>query len=306
MKSAKRFLIVCFTALWGAAVLDTAQAEPRLVGLITDYQPRVSADNTSAIEINRNAKRLPVRDHELLYEGDVIAFGDRADAKAFVKVMTDAETEVILHRGDKIPSRGSAILQTLFPRLVAVSRWVKLGTSTEGSDPVNAISRDPGGELSSIVALPNHRGKLIISDDDNLPLWIGWSGGMPPFTVSVGPSGEAAANTVICESTPQETCVREAELNLKASGSKAIQLTVKSANGMSWTETVERAPLPSTPAFSEGRQLEKLGPFLNATELLDKGRGTYVLESARELAAIARDYPAARTILDNIREGQIP
>lgn len=282
-----------------------AHADATLVGIVTDYQPRAAVGAAPTIHIKRGSKLVPVREHEIIYEGDVFVFDEAAGPKAFVKALVDAKTEVTLDRQHtSVSTDGWPMLQIFLPRIIAASRWIYSGAS-EHAQPTNAISRELEEE-ADITVMPRLRGQLLLWDRGGLPLWIGWSGGKPPFKVIATEDGAPQAEVVVCKDVREDACVREAEIQIAGSGASPIQLTVKSANGMSWTNTIERRPAPADANSAKDADLGKLGSFLRAAELLDKGQGEYTLESARELAAISKDYPAARAILNRIRDGEMP
>jgi hypothetical protein len=146
----------------------------------------------------------------------------------------------------------------------------------------------------------------LISEDGRLPLWLGWTGGSPPFKVTATNAAKVVAELRVCPGAVAAACKREALVPGLGDGAQPIQVMVKDANGLTWSAIIVRAAVETKLVEGDMPSLGELGSFLHATELLERGRGEYVLESARELAAISHRYPAARALLDRIRDGQVP
>lgn len=288
------------------AVTAVAQSQP--AGVVVDYQPRTTAAGMPAIHIKRGANLYPVREHEVIYDGDEFVFTTGGGSEPFVTALIDAKTQIKLNPNNPtMPKHSWPDLQKVLPKLVAAYRWINSGRSSEGGVPRSAVSRGLVEDaMPPIAVLPRYGGKLLISDDGRRPLWLGWSGGTPPFKVRATNAGKVVAELQVCPGPADAACTREALLPGLGNGAEPIELMVKDANELSWSATVARAAVEADGGEADTASLGELGSFLHATELLDRGRGEYVLESARELAAISHRYPAARALLDQIRDGQIP
>jgi hypothetical protein len=153
--------------------------------------------------------------------------------------------------------------------------------------------------------LSDSRGTLIISDSSRDPLWLGWEGGSPPFTLTASSRGKLLVKSAICEKAADKACKREGIVDVNGAEGD-IELSLASSDGKSWTHEIKRNPIAWTGDLADVSAAGKLGRFLRATDLLDRGHGQYVLESARELAAIAPSFPPARILLDQIRDGKLP
>jgi hypothetical protein len=301
-----------FALLWIAAMAtlisagSSAIAAPKLVGVVIDYSPRGKISGKAAIAIKREGKLYPVREQEIIYEGDSFVFDPAGGAGAFVRALVDARNEVRFDPHNvQVPSQRWPFLQTLFPKLLTAYRWVNDTTSSEEAGPLNAISRGDD-ETKLLEVLPNYRGKLFISDIGKEPLWIGWKGGTPPFTLIAQSPGKTVVKSVVCDGVAEEKCVREGTLDLGGDAGEAVQVTINSSDGSSWTRSITRKSVTSPTDVADAAQLGDLGTFLLATELLDRGHGEFVLESARKLEAISKSYPPARVLLDMIRDGHVP
>lgn len=288
--------------IWASA---SAFAAPPVVGIVTDYQPRFERNGIPAVGFRRDGKLYPLRENEIIYEGDEIVFTVDRETKAFAKILVDATTEIRLDPSRTgLPHPRWPVLQALWPQLVAAYRWMHSASSSDDAELENAVSRGlDDGEVLSV--LPNASGGLIISESSADPLWLGWEGGAPPFTLTASSNGKVIAKSVVCAKVAEKACRREGTIDLNgASGD--IEVMLDSADGTSWTGRIKRAPIAWTGQLADVSAAGNLGRFLRATDLLDRGHGEYVLESARELVPIAPNFPPARTLLDHIRDGKVP
>ncbi len=284
-----------------------AAASPELAGVVIDYKPRSQIAGKPAIAIKRDGNLYPVRDQELIYVGDTFVFGPALKKEAYVIVLVGASTRVTLTAAQpNLPDHSWPVLQSIAPMLVAAYRWINTSAGSEGPELRNAISRGSEAVDDSVVMFPSVRGSLALSNQGPAPLWLGWTGGKPPFTASIAQAGKPVEEVAVCKDVPEEQCVREVLLGNIKDGDEAIDITVRTAGGSTWTRKVVRTTLKRDEATADSTKLGNLGIFLNATALLDRGHGEYALESARELASIAHEYPPARVLLDHIREGRVP
>ena len=292
------FVLIALSRLAGPAV---AEEEP--TGIVLDYKPRHPATAEPAITIKNNGQVRPIRDHEIIRGGDHFIFADGLSRTAFVRVLVGANAWVDLTPSQPdLPSHSWPSLQALVPSLVAAYRWINTASSSEKPALRSALSR--GDEVFSI--LPKVQVKLIISNRGTAPLWLGWRGGQPPFSVSATSGGKTLSQQSVCEQAAPPACVREALISAPAAGDDPLTIVVTSADGGSWSQTLTRRTIKPRAAAASADDLGNLGRLLEATELLDRGHGDYVLESARLLAEIAKDYPPARILLDRIRDGDVP
>lgn len=279
-------------------------AEGSIVGVVVDYNPRTT-EGTSLLTILRNGTSVPVKEHEILYEGDRLSFADAAGPKAYVRVLIDKKKEIVLDPAhNAVPSRRWDFLQSLAPELLSAYRWVNSPAGVDIAESRNAISRGvEGGD--SLSVLPNVKGVLTLSADSKDPIWIGWNGGDPPFTVSVAHGANILREIQVCKGETDATCVREAILPIGTMDGN-LTLSVSSADGGSWHKEIKRTSIAADDKLVKESELGSLGTFLRATELLDRNANEYVLESARMLATISSTYPPARTLLDNMKSGNVP
>jgi hypothetical protein len=294
-------LVLAVAALVATAVPVTAS--PELIGIVLDFKPRKLETGKPAIVILRNGKTYPVREHEMIYQGDKFVFDKSLGTDANVKALVDSSSVVTVTAAQpELPSHTWPSLQGVAAKLVTAYRWINPSGGEDKSAPRNAISR--GDEALSV--LPNVRAKLMISDKGNVPLWIGWTGGKAPFVVTLSTGGKKIGETRLCDHGPDQDCSREVTFENVDEGPDALQLSVASADGASWSQALARTAVVSDAVASNGAELGQLGLFLQGTELLEKGHGEFVLESARKFSSIAKDYPPARVLLDYIRDGKIP
>lgn len=283
-------------------LMGAAPPKP-ITGIVVDFAPRAHVEGKLPFTIQRDGRQFTVRESEIVYEGDSFVFDDKADLKStFVDVLVSGDNVVRLDPQHRVlPHQDWPMLQALWPRLVSAYRWVT-SSSEDNAKFENAVSR---GANDSLTVLPNVRRPLVISSGGATPLWLGWSGGKPPFTLTATSNGKRIAQVVVCPTVNAQDCDREAILPLADSGEE-IELSVESADGAIWKKQVVKQPITWKGELADAAQLGKLGPFLRATDLLDRGHGEYVLESARELNSAAASYAPARTLLKQIRDGQVP
>lgn len=292
-----------------ALIVQTAgvNAEGRIVGIVVDYSPRTAAAGNMPVTILRNGASLPVKEHELLYEGDRILFAEGAGPKAYVKALVDKEEEIILDPGhNTVPKQRWPFLQSLAPKLLSAYRWVNTPAGVDNSEPRNALSRGGNDEEDDLTIFPKASETLTVSDDSKDPLWVGWTGGNPPFSVSIVQDGKVLQQVDVCKDGSEARCLREATLSAVSAATGTLTLSVRSSDGALWSRKVKKASIAADKKLASPDQLGSLGVFLRATELLDRDAGAYMLESARELATISSVYPPARTLLDNMKNGQVP
>ncbi|MFA5955112.1 hypothetical protein [Hyphomicrobium sp.] len=297
---------ISLLAVVGSALLlagTVIAAEKSVVGIVIDFSPREAVKGKRLFSIDREGRPYAVKENEIVYEGDTINFAEGANPNdTFVEILVAADKVIKLKppKGE-LPAQEWSLLQVLWPRLASAYRWINSPSSDE-SKLENALSR---GDDNALSVLPNLRRPLVISDASDKPLWLGWSGGIPPFTLTVAAQGKQLSQTVVCANTKPAECVREATIQIgRADGD--IQLALTSGDHTTWTQMVARKPIAWKADLADVAPLGKLGPFLRATDLLDRGHGEFVLESARELAPVSSSYPPARSMLNQIRDGQIP
>jgi hypothetical protein len=292
-----------------ALIVQTADvnAAARIVGVVVDYAPHNHVSERLLISIFRNGQSLPVREHEILYEGDRLTFSGAAGPKAYVIALVDAEKKITLDSAhSKLPEPEGSFLQSIVPKLLAAYRWVNAAAGVDKAEPRNALSRGADDEVEELTIFPRARETLTISEASKDPLWIGWKGGSPPFTVSVAQDGKILQEIEVCKNGSEAGCSREATLSAVATAPGPLTLFFRSSDGASWSRQVKKAAIASDKEFATPDQVGSLGVFLGATELLDRDANAYVLESARRLATISSVYPPARTLLDNLKSGRVP
>ena len=281
-----------------------------LVGVVTDYGPRDLNTGPPLVTMQRGNDVLPVKDQAPVYDDDQFVFtkqsGKQSGQTPFVTVQIGATEEVTLHETNpEIPKGAGLALRQFETRLIAVYKWI----NPPGSDkqvPAEAQSR---GE-QTLAVLPaltgNGRTKLVVSDDGSKPLWIGWTGGKPPFDVLAKIAGKTIAERKVCSEGETPSCLREAMIEGLTNDAEPLSLSIVAVDGSTWSQSLARKPIIPVGNVASVANLGKLGVFIEATELLDRGHGEYVLESARMLASIAKDYHPARELLDHIRDGPVP
>jgi hypothetical protein len=292
-----------------ALIVQTAgvKADARIAGVVVDYSPRTVPAGKTPISILRNGESVPVKEHELLYEGDRLVFADAPGSKAYVRALVDKTEEIILDPAHStVPNQRWPLLQSLAPKLLSAYRWVNAPAGVDNAEPRNALSRGGEDDVDDLAIFPKARETLTISDNSKEPLWIGWMGGNPPFSVSITQDGKVLQQVDVCKDGSEAGCMREATLPAVASAAGPLTLSVRSSDGASWSRQVKRASIAADDKLATANQLGNLGVFLRATELLDRDADAYMLESARQLATISSVYPPARTLLDNMKNGQVP
>ncbi len=278
-------------------------ASPEMTGIVLDFQPRKLATGKPAIVILRNATTYPVREHEILYQGDKFGFDKSLGADAHVDVLIGSDSVVTVKASHpELPASAWPSLQSVAAKLVTAYRWINSSGGEDKSAPRNAISRGDEG----MAVLPNVRAKLTISDKGNAPLWIGWTGGKAPFVVTLSEGAKKIGEFRICVQGVEADCKREAIFQNIGDSAEPLQLFVVAADGASWSRTLTRATIATDPTGGNGSELGHLATFLQGTELLGKGHGDFILESARKFLSIAKAYPPALIMLDEIRDGKVP
>jgi len=295
-----KFAVIAFLPSILAAGVVRAQDAP--AGVAIDIESGEAG--TPAIQIKRGGKLYPLRQHEILYANDELVFPPEAGSKSSVKVLVDATRHVTLNaQNTKLPPASWSGLQGLLPKLASAYRWLYSGGEGESEGPRNAVSRDISAELAPSV-LPGVRGKLLISDDADPPLWIGWTDGEAPFKITVSAQGKLITQAEICGGDPPpEDCLREALIPNLPAGTEPLEVKVTAADRQQWAKILSRKSIRKAP---QGEPPGDLGAFLAAVQLLDQEGGTYALESARILASIRERYPAAQKLLERMRNGEVP
>jgi hypothetical protein len=291
-------IVFLLSALPGGVV----HAQDAPAGVAIDIEPRDAG--TPAIQIKRGGKLYPLREHEILYANDELVFPPGASSKSSVKVLIDAKDHVTLNaQNPRLPPSSWSGFQGLLPKLSSAYRWLYAGGEGDGEGPRNALSRDVSSDLPP-SALPGLKGQLVVSDEADPPLWIGWINGEPPFKVTVSAHGKLITQAEICGGDPPpEDCLREAIIANLPAGSDPLEVKVTAADWQQWAKVLSRQPVDKAP---QDEPLGDLGAFLAAVQLLDKEDGAYALESARILASMRERYPAAQKLLDRMRNGEVP
>ncbi|MEZ5900357.1 MAG: hypothetical protein R3D51_12805 [Hyphomicrobiaceae bacterium] len=287
---------ILLSILPGAVV----HAEEVPAGVAIDIEPKDAG--AAEIQFKRDGKLYPLREHELLYANDELVFPPGSESS--VKVLVDANRQVTLNaQHTKLPPANWSGLQGLLPRFASAYRWLYSRGTSDNEGPRNAVSRELSAELPPSV-LPGLRGNLVISNDADPPLWIGWTEGEAPFTVTVSAQGKLISQAEICgDDPPPEDCLREALITNLPAGTDALEVKVTAADRQQCTKTLSRQFIAKAP---QDEPLGDLGAFLAAVQLLDQDDGAYALESARILASIRERYPAAQKLLDRMRDGEVP
>lgn len=304
LKQATGVIARCVAPICLALLLMGAAPPKPVIGIIVDFGPRGKVHGKLPFTVQRVGQTpLMVRESEIMYAGDTIAFDDTADPHStFVDVLVSGDKVVRLDPNNRtLPDQEWGVWQVLWPRLVAAYRWVA-SSPEDDAKLENAVSR---GVDDALTVLPNVRRPLIISDDSKTPLWLGWHGGKPPFTLTAAADGKQIAQVIVCPTGGAQDCNREATLPVGDAG-REIELSVTGADGATWKKQIVRQPIAWRGELVDVGPLGRLGPFLRATDLLDRGHGEYVLESARLLNSASPPDPLSRTLLKQIRDGQIP
>jgi hypothetical protein len=280
-------------------------AETHIIGVVIDYAPRNHAADKPLVAISRGNEKRPVKEHEIVYSGDRFVFSQEAGAKAYVKALINAQDEVTLTPAhNELPEASGSWLQSIAPQLIAAYRWVNAASGVDKAEPRNALSRGSEDDVSDLVVFPTAKGALTISGSSADPLWIGWNGGSPPFSVTLAMDGKILQSVDICKNGSDAACPRETQITTTHALPNSFMLSVTSADGASWSRKIEKAAIAPAPEL--GSKLGELGVFLSATDLLNRDADKYVLETARRLASISSTYPPARTLLDKLKNGRAP
>lgn len=291
-------IALLFSILPEAAV----HAQDAPAGVAIDIEPREAG--MPAIQIKRGGKLYPLRQHEILYANDELIFPPNADSKSSVKVLVDAKRHITLTaQNPKLPPANWSGLEGLLPKLVSAYRWLYSGGSGDNEGPRNAVSREVSPDLALSV-LPRAPAHLVISNDADPPLWIGWTEGEAPFEVTVSAQGKMISQAEICGGAPPpDDCLREILIGNLPAGTDPIEVKVTAADRQQWAKTLRRQAIGKA---LHSATLGDLGAFLAAVQLLDQEGGAYALESARILASIRDRYPAAQMLLERMRIGEVP
>src|SRR5690348_14210113 len=132
--------IAILVLFWSAAPL---RAEADLVGIVVDYQPRARVAGKAVCFIKRTdeSDMHPVREHEMIYEGDRIIFDAAAGPNAFVKALVASREAVTIDPAHpEFPKQSRSFLASWVPKLLAAYRWIN-PASEEVDEPRNALSR---------------------------------------------------------------------------------------------------------------------------------------------------------------------
>jgi hypothetical protein len=274
---------------------------------IVEVQPRVPA-SPLASGIARNGKEKPALLLEPLYAGDRLFARDPAARIVIETADRERITIDSLHPTYTVEGASGALASTV-EALSLTMKWANSAQLARVARPVDSIGRttndEAGNEENSnpMALLENTRDPLKIAPIGG-PLWIGWSGGKPPFRITLSDGSQEPLSVLACEGH-ETSCPREVVLILPSPPPALATLTVVDATGSNVTRKLaaitEKAPPPVKADLADIDQL------IAIVEIVDRGGGrAWSLEAARRLLPLADRFPPARAMLDGFRDGALP
>jgi hypothetical protein len=149
--------------------------------------------------------------------------------------------------------------------------------STRSYDQPEAPEMELGGNRIQKIAVGERQ------------LWLSWSGGLPPFRVSLTSSrGPIALGTSdLPEITLGPVRIARGTINLSIEDNRGRKFTAK---------LTASEDLPVAPNYSASAPTSELARYLAAAWLSQQDNGVYRLEAAQRLSTLARTLPVAASL----------
>ncbi|MFG1349478.1 hypothetical protein [Xanthobacter autotrophicus] len=251
-----------------------------------------AAEPDEAAHILREGQEVPVQIGGALFDGDQVVVRT-PDTWVAIETVNDRHMRVDAAHSPhpvkgELPAGGrfsafAAMVGELF-RARPEARTVNLMGRNEG-----ALRLQIGRSVTQRV-VPGTR------------LWIGWQGGVKPYTVEVRQRAEGDAVLAATRASG-----RSASVALPRAASGPLRLSVSDAEGAQVHMDLIADPAPpAVPAWiSDGAPTPAFGQVATALWLLDRKPAEWDLHAAA-IAAEAGDYGAAEALLLRLAEGKRP
>ncbi|MFK8252769.1 hypothetical protein [Ancylobacter terrae] len=248
-----------------------------------------AADPDAASHILREGQEVPVQIGGALFAGDQVVVADPTTAVT-IETAGDGQLRIDAARSPhpvkgELPTGG---------RLSALAALIgELFQSKPEARTVNLIGRtDPELRLTLGRGVPQR----VVA---GAPLWVGWSGGVAPFAVTIGAAGAPPLARV-------EARTPAARLDLPAGTGGPLVLTVRDAQGAEARIDLVAGPPPELPDWiATGTPTPDFAKVAGALWLIERQPAEWDLYAAA-LAAQAGDYPAAQELLRRLAAGERP
>jgi len=289
MRSLIAILSTLVFLLWHAAVFAT---EREAVAHIVEVELAGEDLAKGTVVVREGAEHKP-QIWMPLYDGDIV----------FVR---DAKSRVLVDygAGGRIEVGGKAMRMTVSAETAhGGETWgliTAIGSLLAGEEdeevPANLISK--GEESALMVPGANRTPNNLLRGE--APIWVAWSGGAAPFTVTLEAGGKASVLTPSSE--------REVRFNLPNDAGQRVTLMITDAGKRSMRVPFRlRDKLPAPPAeVSGGNVPEGLAPALLAAWLAGQDNGAWRLEAVRMLRIADGDKPEFKRLSDALLAGWRP
>jgi hypothetical protein len=268
--------------------LNAQQMNPKPVGIVISISPHPGQSLAGPVILKTLSLERRLGEGEFVSENDEISVPNR-DA---VVVISQSRGSLIIC-DPKVPadtcqarvySSGSylAPVGKFYDAVVRITNhFGNYGSSatlsTRSYDEPTAPTTDSGDSRIQKIAAGEH------------PLWLIWSGGLPPFRVSL--TSSRGPIVIGLSDTPEITLgpLRFAPGN--------IDLTVQDHLGRRFTtKLIASEDLPMAPNYSASAPTSELARYLAAAWLSQQGNGIYRLEAAQRLSSLTGTLPVASSL----------
>ena len=283
MKTVAAIAVMLWTLLWPALANATSGTPAGYVVSIA----LAGEDATSKTAVVRGGAELPVKLMMPVLSGDTVFLRDAAS-----RIRLEMGDGEVVEVGGGLPRfevKGEIDTGDDAWSVIAAIGDVLGGGDGTPVAPDNMVSRSDEGALAMPLA---RRGtNYILTDQDGL--WLGWTGGVAPFQISI--DGNMAMSAV------QD---RQAAVMLAGGQAERIDVLVQDARGHRVQLRLKRAAaLPDLPKGIEAKPPGITGRLALAGWLTGAGEGAWRLAAAQVLSEVSDREPAAAALLDAMRQG---
>ncbi|MFG1479797.1 hypothetical protein V5F53_14225 [Xanthobacter sp. V4C-4] len=281
------FLLVAGSPAAMARDADTRTPAGYIIGMELP-----AADPEAAAHVLREGQEIPVQIGGALFDGDQVVVGE-AGAVVTIETVNDRQLRVDAARSPH-PVVGALPSGGRFSALAAMIG--ELFESRPAARTVNLIGR---GDEALRLKMGRGVPQRVVP---GTRLWLGWQGGVAPFTVEVRAPGAGGA---VLSATP--AAGRSAAPTLPPAASGRLVLAVRDGEGEeALVDLLADAAAPPVPAWvTEGAPTPAFGQVAGALWLLDQTPAEWDLQAAA-LAAEAGRYGAAEELLRRLADGRKP
>lgn len=285
-----RLLVVLAVALAAAPPARAGDAAMRAPAGYVVAVETTASDPDQAAHILREDQEVSLQIGGALFDGDAVVVREAGSA-VIIETVGDRRLRVDAARSPH-PIKGELPQGGRFSALAAMVG--ELFTARPEARTVNLIGRD---DPALRLRLGRDAAQKVVP---GTRLWIGWQGGVAPYTVEIRRRGEGAVLAAASATG------RSAALLLPATASGPLALSVSDASGDEAEIALVASPAPPIPSWiGEGAPTAEFGQVASALWLVAQTPPEWDLQAAA-LAAAAPGYPAAEALLRRLADGQRP